>query len=451
MKFARNVEFSPYYLKLITNGIERFLKHEMFNEIFTILKSQNVINSNEILENAIRNNKIYYENGYFKSVTGKFTNAISKELEKLGATYTTLGYKLDSQLIPVRLLQALDIAKAQNLIKLATIYKYLNNLVIDEKLLNQYIQKAVEMGFANLQKNLEESIKDKRVPVIELEVNKAQPTDTKELENYLNYFEERSKGSDEIRDKIDRLKQDLELVDIKELDKAIEEQWTPQDTEEQKNGIQQQLEDAKAELREYEKETQKNAPEKPKLDGNQTSVDIANDYTYNMQFWVKKWSAKEIEKMRKDVLEFQRKGIRRDEIQRYFEKEWNIAENKARFLARNESGLASTAIKLAQFKKLGVTHFKWLKSTSREKRELHKEYYGRVFAIDNPPIIDEETGQRGYPKQIYNCSCSMAPAIPESVNNDKSIIKRVINAMCQQFTHCSYKYRRLADRQKVSG
>ena len=141
MKFARNVEFNEYYLKLITKGISKFLDDQLFSEIFNILKTNTIINANGALENAIRANKIYYENGYFKSVTGRFTNAVSKELEKLGAVYTATGYKLEQTLIPVQVLQALDIAKAQTLIKLATIYKYLNDVTVDAKQLNVYIEK----------------------------------------------------------------------------------------------------------------------------------------------------------------------------------------------------------------------------------------------------------------------------------------------------------------------
>lgn len=451
MRFARNVEFNEYYLNLITKGIAKFFKNQLFDEIFKILKDNTVINNNDALENAIRNNKIYYDNGYFKSTTGKFTNAVATELEKLGAIYSSVGYKLEKGLIPARILQALDIVKAQNLIKLASIYQYLTDVEIDEKQLNVYIEKITEAGFANLQRNLDASLKEKQVPIIELKIDEnIQSEESDALENYLNYFEERSKGSDELRDKIASLKDELELVDVKELDKAIKEERTPQDTEEQKNAIKSQLDDAKQKLRDYEKETQKNAPEKPKFEGDKQSETIAKDYTYNMQFWVKKWSAKEIAKMRKDILEFQRKGIRRDEIQKYFEREWKVAEDKARFLARNESGLASTAIKAARYQQYGITHFKWLRSSSKEKRELHKKYYGKVFAFDNPPIIDEETGQRGLPKQTYNCSCGIAPAIPEdfeSINNDKRFtISRIINSMRKQFTHCPYKYRRLTDR-----
>lgn len=436
MIFLKRVDFSNFYIRRIANGILKFLKAELFDEIFDIINQKNIAyNDINALEDAIRLNKIYYEDGYFKSTSGKFTNAIATELEKLGAVYTKSGYKLARTQLPVNIVQAIDLVKIQTAARLALVLKYLDSVTVNEKLLSLYIEKIVEAGFKNLEQNILESAKEKKVPVIELGLQEVQ-TDDDALETYLNYFEERSKGSNELRQKITTLKDELELVDVKELDKAIKEGRTPKDTEKQKNALKAELEQAKQDLREYEKETQKNAPEQPKFVGDETSSEIAQNYTYNMKFWVKKWSANEITKMRKDVIAFMEKGVRRDTVQQYFEKEWKIASDKARFLARNECGLATTAIQLAQYKKLGATHFKWLKSSSKEKRELHKTYYGKVFPIDNPPIIDEETGERGYPKQIYNCSCGMAPAIPTNVKN--SFLRRIKNA----FTKDYYKYRR---------
>lgn len=436
MIFLKRVDLADYYIKRIASGISKFLKAELYNEIFNIIKQPNEVNNDiSVVEEAIRTNKIYYEDGYFRATSGKFTNAIAYELEKLGAVYTKGGYKLEKTQIPVNIIQVIDLVKIQTAARLALLLKYLDSVKIDEKLLSKYIEKLVESGFRSLEKNILDAAKEKKVPVIELGLKEVQ-TDDDALEQYLNYFEERAKGSTALREKITKLKDELELVDIKELDKAIKEERTPQDTEEQKNALTAELKQTKEELREYEKETQKNAPEQPKFVGDETSAEIAQNYTYNMKFWVQKWSKNEITKMRQDVVAFMEKGARRDTVEQYFQKRWKIAENKARFLARNECGLATTAIQLSLFKRLGATHFKWLRSTSKEKRELHKTYYGKVFPIDNPPIIDEETGQRGYPKQIYNCSCGMAPAIPNKVQN--SLILRIKNA----FTKDYFKYKR---------
>ena len=196
-------------------------------------------------------------------------------------------------------------------------------------------------------------------------------------------------------------------------------------------------------------EPPKNKP--PKLNLDEVVIDkrakkIAEDYTYNMDYWVKNWKAKEIVKMRRTVLHMTQNGARTETIKKYFMNRWGIAERKAEFLARNESGIASSVLKATHYQDMGCTHFKWLRSTSKEKRELHLEYaketgnkYGiggtNIFAFDNPPIIDERTGQRGLPQQIYNCSCGMV-----GIKNPQYYINRqkIENAKRNIFTKIKY-------------
>ena len=198
------------------------------------------------------------------------------------------------------------------------------------------------------------------------------------------------------------------------------------------------------------KEERKNL-EVPKLNLDEVVIDkrakkIAEDYTYNMDYWVKNWKAKEITVMRRDVLEMTQNGARTETIKKYFMNRWGIAERKAEFLARNESGIASSVLKATHYQDMGCTHFKWLRSTSKEKRELHLEYaketgnkYGiggtNIFAFDNPPIIDERTGQRGLPQQTYNCSCGMV-----GIKNPQYYInrKKAENAKRNIFTKIKY-------------
>ena len=181
-----------------------------------------------------------------------------------------------------------------------------------------------------------------------------------------------------------------------------------------------------------------------------------------MKFWVKKWKAKEIIKMRRDVLEMVQGGARIETIKKYFMKEWKVAENKAAFLARNESEIASAVLKAVHYQQQGCTHFFWLKSVSREKRELHLEYakekgnkYGiggtNIFSYDNPPIIEElkirkgkkqydvipaPNGKRGLPGQTYNCQCNQLGVkdINFYVNR-----RKIENAKRNFFTKLAYR------------
>ena len=183
---------------------------------------------------------------------------------------------------------------------------------------------------------------------------------------------------------------------------------------------------------------------------------VTEDYIHNMDYWVKKWKEKEIIKMRQDVADMVKNGARTETIKKYFMNRWGIAERKAEFLARNESGIAGAVIKATHYQDMGCTHFKWLRSTSKEKRELHLEYakeignqYGlggtNIFSFSDPPIIEQikvgnsfvpkPDGQKGLPQQTYNCSCNLV-----GIKNPQYYINRrkIENAKRTIFTKIKY-------------
>ncbi len=386
------VQISEYFLRQIAAGLKKEIYDSMFKQIFEVLNSNSVYNDKKTLTNAIQSGRIYYENGAFRS-SKPFSNAVADELEKLGAKFKHGVYYIDRALLPVDIENALAIVAARETTKIAVLNGLLARLaatVGQDTAVKLFIEKAVERMFKKLQVDLEESTKERKVPVIDMSVN------------------------------------------IPEIDIA--------DTDFQKIDEYHQL----------TKEERKNL-EVPKLNLDEVVIDkrakkIAEDYTYNMDYWVKNWKAKEITVMRRDVLEMTQNGARTGTIKKYFQTRWGIAERKAEFLARNESGIASSVLKATHYQDMGCTHFKWLRSTSKEKRELHLEYaketgnkYGiggtNIFAFDNPPIIDERTGQRGLPQQTYNCSCNLV-----GIKNPQYYInkKRIENAKRNIFTKIKY-------------
>ena len=65
-----------------------------------------------------------------------------------------------------------------------------------------------------------------------------------------------------------------------------------------------------------------------------------------------------------------------------------------------------------RLQKLGVHKYMWHHSRgSLHPRKLHEKYDGQIFEFDNPPIIDEKTGERGGPGQLVNCHCFAAPVV----------------------------------------
>ena len=86
---------------------------------------------------------------------------------------------------------------------------------------------------------------------------------------------------------------------------------------------------------------------------------------------------------------------------------------RARIIATDQTRKAFSNINRIRAENLGIKQFKWLHSSAgHEPRPLHKNVLnGKTFDMDNPPVIDEKTGERGFPGQLINCRCRLAPVI----------------------------------------
>ena len=448
------VQISEYFLRQIAAGLKKEIYDTVFKQIFEVLNSKTVYNDKKTLTNAIQSGRIYYENGAFKS-NKPFSNAVADELEKLGAKYRNGAYYIDRALLPVEIENSLAIVAARETAKIAALNGLLARLaatVGQETTVKLFIEKAVDRMFKKLQVDLEESTKARRVPVIDVstEIPDLEVSEPK-LDKITRYWEETDAQAAPLHD--DWAQKDKEVKQLEDRLKSAKGE-EKREIEKQLTRTKTERENARQKLADFREKQRKNAPN---IDlEKDTSIDevvidkrakkIAEDYTYNMDYWVKNWKAKEITVMRRDVLEMSQNGARTETIKKYFMNRWGIAERKAEFLARNESGIASSVLKATHYQDMGCTHFKWLRSTSKEKRELHLEYaketgnkYGiggtNIFAFDNPPIIDERTGQRGLPQQTYNCSCGMV-----GVKNPQYYINRrkIENAKRNIFTKIKY-------------
>lgn len=89
-------------------------------------------------------------------------------------------------------------------------------------------------------------------------------------------------------------------------------------------------------------------------------------------------------------------------------------DRRAQLIAQDQTRKAYNSINLRNFKDSNIRKFKWLHSGgSRDPREYHKMNYpaglnGGIFSIDDPPIIDKRTGEKGFPGQLPYCRCVMA-------------------------------------------
>ena len=358
------VEVSDFYIKQIANGMKRYFKENIFDEIFKILNDNNVINSASDIISALKSGRIYYSNGAFRT-ENIFSNRVASTLEAMGAKYRYGAYYIERSLIPIEIENTLALVAAREAAKVAALNKLFLDLPSNlEKLtLDAFIEKAVDKTFKKFEIDLLKAAEEKKVPIIS--------------------FEPIGKQANK----------------------------------------------------------------------------IAKDYTHNMQYWVKKWEAKEIIKMRQDVTKMVSEGARVPTLKKYFQERWGIWGHKAEFLAINESHLAGSVISATRYQGMGFTHFKWSRSSSKEKRELHKEYYGRVFAYNNPPVIDKDLNITGLPRQIWNCKCHIRPVInrlffenSRKIQNAKRNIFKKAWYTIKNSVQCHnnpWRYRRFGEEQTV--
>jgi len=91
--------------------------------------------------------------------------------------------------------------------------------------------------------------------------------------------------------------------------------------------------------------------------------------------------------------------------------------NHATRIALDQTFKAFTAINIRRFQNAGIKKFEWLHTGgSVHPREYHLAKYpaglnGGVFDLAAPPVIDQRTGERGYPGQLPYCRCTMAAVV----------------------------------------
>lgn len=441
---VKRIEIAPARIKVSVDNQHSLAETDAIHIItyyygdFNPPVNNSICNDKYVLVEAIQSGRVYYENGAFKAAD-KFSNAVAAELEKLGAKFKYGAYYIPRSMLPLEIENTIALVAAREAAKIAALDALLlrmSETLGKDTLTQLFIEKSVEKMFANLQRNLEESTQESKIPVIDISV------EMPDFDVPDSFYEQADEfySFDESYDKKTGKKGSKGKKGNKKGKDGSGGGTGGTDTNTDNNPPVLSFDDYK-----IDKRTQK----------------IAKDYTYNMNYWVKNWKAKEIVKMRRTVLDMVQKGQRTEAIAKYFEKRWGIAKNKAAFLARNESSIASSVLKATHYQEMGCSHFMWLRSISKEKRELHLEYaketgnqYGiggiNIFAFDNPPIIEQveiklksgekqalpkPDGKRGLPGQTYNCECDLV-----GIKNIQYYInqRRIQNAKRNIFTKIKY-------------
>ena len=113
------------------------------------------------------------------------------------------------------------------------------------------------------------------------------------------------------------------------------------------------------------------------------------------------------------------------ELQKEISHGAGITMREAKTIARDQTNKVFNALAVRRFEQCGITKVRWIHSHApKEPRAYHiRMWDGKsgldnghpnglnhfIFDLNNPPIIDEKTGERGLPGRLINCGCGMEP------------------------------------------
>lgn len=146
---------------------------------------------------------------------------------------------------------------------------------------------------------------------------------------------------------------------------------------------------------------------------------LRDEYTENMDLYIKEWEEEAIVRLREKVEEHAFEGFRSKDMIELIQAEYGVSQNKARFLARQETSLLVSKYREDRYQEIGCETYQWSTSHDARVRHRHEELDGRVFRFDDPPIVDLATGRRANPGEDFQCRCVAIPIFEEQLKISK--------------------------------
>ena len=169
MKTLKPVEVSDYYIKRVANGMMQYFWGYIFAPIFEILAENTVDNSKNDLIKAIKSGRVWYQNGAFRT-KGRFTNAVAKTLEEMGARYLRGAYYIERIKIPTDLISIINITRVATIQKANKINEFLGGLmsILETLTVRDFIEHTVANMYKKLEIDIVKSAQEYKIPVIDL-------------------------------------------------------------------------------------------------------------------------------------------------------------------------------------------------------------------------------------------------------------------------------------------
>lgn len=182
------VKYSIKDEKKIAGRISEWIYENIFAGIFDILKISNrVYNAKtDIIQNAIIQGHIYYQNGAFYSHRNRFSNEIARELENIGAKYSKRrkAYVIDKQKIPTNVLWAIETEKTRTATTVRAIVEFLTMRLGTINTQTLIIDDFVNQMMLNLQAQLKRNAEVKKIELISPMLDDFRASEI--VQNYVN-------------------------------------------------------------------------------------------------------------------------------------------------------------------------------------------------------------------------------------------------------------------------
>lgn len=159
--------------------------------------------------------------------------------------------------------------------------------------------------------------------------------------------------------------------------------------------------------------SQANIIVEPKLTADQRSV-ISRDWGKNLDLYIKSWTDDNILKLREQIQPHVMAGGRAEGLQKVIVENYGVSQRKAKFLARQETGLLMAKYKETKYTGMGIQKYRWSDAHDKRVRHDHHELNGKIFRYDSPPITctkGKNAGARNNPGQDFGCRCVDIPLL----------------------------------------
>ena len=101
-------------------------------------------------------------------------------------------------------------------------------------------------------------------------------------------------------------------------------------------------------------------------------------------------------------------GLTRRELSAEIRERVGMGRNRARLIARDQTGKLKGQLNRARQKSLGIDEYRRRTASDERVRESHDELDGQVFSWDDPPAV-------GHPGEDYQCRCGADPVMDEII------------------------------------